>query len=534
MRLREKFEEILQGPPFALGLGASTTLETQLGVLASLVPLKEKEAELMARVRRLENDKALLDLTLKEQHADHMFGIDTRILRGAFDGVFDGASKRLLETHAAMAEAAWNTKTSIQDARAEWEHLRQQDRSRPTDLVPSLAVVLPSELDLAPKVASDENEDDQDNDDDDDDEVYGGGADEKTSPAPDSKTARDPDTKDVKSGVENVKCGDVDVKSGCVRPLMQWAVSEAELHSASTAAVCNASQMTQMLKDVEAFAESKVNPFRTTAERVRPILRDDVLALLQAWPLAELDVQMRDILYAMIYTPAMDLLRSPLQPAFREGRASYGAQLQRVASNGEKIAMAENDNDLKQVVALEEAQTVATRRALAENAALRALLSDPKHAELYLNGDTGKLATLRAEVAGRFGHLAADHSAGMRKHQTDVETLERLRESVSAALVREATRAAIRQTEARRTIVDRDAEFRALSTAEAWNFADEAARLKVINSARVREAEAGILLEKTQRANALVTAAFDARAAQLARFGQYLDRALQVQTAEIG
>lgn len=307
---------------------------------------------------------------------EYLFFVDKRILRRS--GVFVAASEKLLTTHSEMAMASWKHDCQINNMKKDWKTKLDSKSTRPTELAKSIVNVLPVEFDIP--------------------------ADPKNHPQP---------AKSAASGSVIWKLTNTDLARITAQP--QW------------------SNMDRMRSTVEGFANDKHNPFVSTAQTALPLI-SPVVALLQTCANPELDKKCFDMLDMAIIGPANDLLSSPLQAAFKDGRDAYSKLTSKVEHNKKELEIARQSDDLKTIVALEEAQIRATEDALVANHKLRELIDDPKHAELFLNGESGKLATSRKQMRESFEAEKRIWSEIQDHYRTDFSTLGTLRDRVNQQL----------------------------------------------------------------------------------------------------
>jgi hypothetical protein len=126
------------------------------------------------------------------------------------------------------------------------------------------------------------------------------------------------------------------------------------------------------------------------AERAVKFLTDNALAAH--------DQQYADLISTSVIKLSTELLDSPLRAAFATDREKLAVLTTRFEGLGLAVERARSQDDLKARLASEDEQMAAAKAAMAANADLRRLISDPKFAELFLDGQNGALATARAKV----------------------------------------------------------------------------------------------------------------------------------------
>jgi hypothetical protein len=462
---------------------------------AELAGLRAENATLLERIRRLE----LTEKHHVEQHKEEAaFLLDKRLLQFAFDGVFKAASQCLIDAHSKMAIYMWEKKQEMAAVEYGWKHELKEGFCRPTALVPALSEIVPDEFDIPKSQDPDETR-----------------IDAKT-PDVVSKT---PDvvskTPDVVSKTPEVVSKSVGVISKNRKP-MGWLLSGEALASSSAQAPRRSSSMQEMLQSVRVFAENKHNPFMATAVVVLPLM-EKAVKLLESNPLASLDIKCHEIIFLTILTPCTELLSSSLQSAFKDGRAAYSTLLEKVERLKTEIETARAQNDLKTVVVTEEELIRVTKKALASNAALLELQAEPKHAERFLDGSSGKLAQVRSQMNEMFRVERDNWEDDAIRHKTDLAALEQLHQEAKHCLDQAETKFGLDRNIANKRIAEFGKEINDFSPS--WNFELQETRYTEYNKAQREKLDASIAISKRVEAERLLEIQFANRRDKLNTYG---------------
>jgi hypothetical protein len=485
---------------------------------------------------------------VKSRYEDeHMFVVDKRLLRRFENGVFVPVSKLLLETHSGIALDVWNQQERVEAMRYAWKRQLATQTLRPSTLLPALSTILPPELDkpapptkpdgsgTAPKSA--ENSSAKSTADGTSAKnltvaaaaalktpadlnsagasPQGGGANNNA-----AATAAPAATTDAKAGGPQIKAG-MCTDGQCVGDGSSWGgwrVSESELTAAADAGSADATSMAEMLRNVEVFAHSERNPFQKTAVKVKPQMSASVTILLSS-PLAFLDKKFKELLQLTIIDPSNKLLESPLQSAFERVRKLYAAELKKTETLSAAIAEARNSSDLGVRVEKEKEQMLQTGATLAQNDQLCTLIEDPKHAEQFLDGETGDLARARSKSRDELKQEAQLADLAFHSYKCDVQNLNWLVSQSHAAIDAECERVLAKRAALKQQSDQMSALYRARTDKEPWSFGAERLTLRSYLDHLTGQDELEILSQRLTEARRIVCENQRAKLAKLECYG---------------